>query len=128
MEQTPTTNRLRTVLRLNGEFSAISGLAGTIAAGPIADLFEVEQVWIIRSLGVALIGFAIGLFILASRPSNEVRVMSGVISAADIGWVLGTAGVIALGWISTTGALIMALIAVVVMGFALGQLRFRAAM
>ena len=119
---------LRTAFRLNGGFSALSGLLGTIAAGPIADLFEVEQVWLIRSLGVALIGFAVGLFILASRPDSEVRFMSGVISAADVSWVLGTVAVIGLGWLSTAGAIIMSVVAVVVLAFAVAQLLTRPAL
>ncbi len=119
---------LRNAFRLNGEFSGMTGLIATVAAGPVADLLGIDQVWLIRGLGISLLGFSALLFFLAGQRNSEVRVMAAPISLADLGWVAGTVAIVALGWLSTVGAIVMGVVALVVLGFAIAQLRARAAM
>ncbi len=117
--------RLRNLLRLNGEFSAITGLAAALAGGPVARLLGTDEVWLVRSIGVGLLGFAIGLFLLAGERTDLVRRLAGPISVADLLWVAGTAGVLALGLVSGTGAVILVAVAAVVLALGLAQLLAR---
>ncbi len=50
--------RLRNLLRSNGLFSTATGLVAAVAAGPVAELLEIDQVWVVRFLGVSLVVFA----------------------------------------------------------------------
>ncbi len=119
---------LRKVLLINTELSVTTGLIGLIFGGPVADALGVEQVWLIRLLGAGLLGFA-GIVFAVSRSSQPVlQRWSREISQADLGWVAGTVVVIALGWLSTTGAIIMGIVALAVLGLGLAQARFRSAM
>ena len=131
MTATPQSNAestLRKVLLANTEFSIATGLAGLIFGVPVADALGVDQVWLIRLLGAGLLGFA-GIVFLVSRSSPQVlQRWSREISVADIGWVIGTVVVVALGWLSTSGAIIMAVIGVLVLALGLAQHHFRTTM
>lgn len=122
---TTTTKRLRQALMFNAEFSAISGIAALVAGSPIANLLGIEQVWLIRLLGAGLLVFALSVFLVSRSDDKTLRAGSLEISLADLGWVIGTAVVIALGWLSTTGAIVMAAVAALVLGFGIAQLAFR---
>lgn len=113
---------LRTALRLNAGFSLLTGLIATIAAGWVADRLGIEQTWLVRTIGIGLLGFAAGLVFISGLSAPVVRTQALQISIADFGWVAATIVVIAAGWLSTTGAIVMALIAVVVADFGLLQL------
>jgi len=119
---------LRTVLRANAGFSTVTGLAGLILGGPIAEMFGVDQVWLIRLLGAGLLFFAAGVFMISRTDRPILDAWSAQVSIADLGWVAGTVLVVALGWLSTTGAVVMGVIAVAVLGLGLMQLRSRSAM
>jgi hypothetical protein len=116
---------LRKVLLANTELSVTTGLAGLIFAGPVAEALGVEQVWLIRMLGAGLLGFAVMVFLIARGPQPMLQRWSREISQADVGWVLGTIAVILLGWLSTSGAIIMAVIASAVLGLSIAQHLFR---
>lgn len=122
---TTSTTRLRRALMFNAEFSAISGIAALVAGSPIATLLGVEQVWLIRLLGAGLLVFALSVFLVSKGDNKLLRAGSLEISLADLGWMIGTALVIALGWLSTTGAIVMGAIAALVLGFGVAQLSFR---
>jgi len=117
--------KLRNVLRVNTELSLVTGIAGLAAGGPVANLLGVEQVWLIRLLGAGLLVFAVVVFIVAGSPTKTLRTWSAEISIADLGWVAGTALVIGLGWLSTRGAIVMAIIALIVLALSVAQLRAR---
>lgn len=116
---------LRKVLLANTEFSIATGLAGLIFGAPIAETLGVDQVWLIRLLGTGLLGFAGVVFLISRSPQPVLQQWSGEISHADFGWVIGTVVIIALGWLSRTGAIIMAVIAVAVLALGLAQHYFR---
>jgi hypothetical protein len=116
---------LRKVLLANTELSVTTGLAGLIFGGPVAEALGVDQVWLIRMLGAGLLGFAVMVFLIARSPQPMLQRWSREISQADVGWVLGTIAVILLGWLSTSGAIIMAVIASAVLGLGIAQHLFR---
>lgn len=117
---------LRNALRLNGEFSTITGLIALIGAAPLANLFDLRQTWLVALVGASLLVFAVSLFLIAGQRTMFVRSEAAVISAADLGWVLGTVGIIAAGWLSTEGEIVMAVLALPVLALAIVQLRARA--
>lgn len=117
--------RLRTVLRLNAGFSLATGLAGLVAGGPVADLLGVDQVWLVRLVGGGLVGFAAAVVAVASAGRPVLHRWSGAISAADFGWVVATVAVLTAGWLSTAGAVVMALIGLLVLDLGVGQLMAR---
>ena len=119
---------LRRLLRANAVFSAVTGLVATIDAGQVADGLGIGQGWLVRAMGVGLLGFALMLTVAARQSPAMLRRVTPVISAADFGWVLGTAMVIGFGWLSDEGSLAMALVAVVVLVFGVAQLRSARAM
>ncbi len=129
MTQTATTHSaestLRKVLLANAEFSILTGLAALLFGGPIADTLGVDQAWLIRLLGAGLLGFASIVFLVSRSTRPTLQRWSREISQGDFGWVLGTVVVIALGWLSTNGAIIMAVIAAAVLALGLAQHHFR---
>ncbi|MCP5028619.1 MAG: hypothetical protein GY929_20270 [Actinomycetia bacterium] len=118
-------SRLRLVLAANAVTSTVFGLIGAIAASPLADLLGVGPVWLVRLVSVGLILFGIDVA-LTARASTD-RLTSGALltSIADWSWVAATVIIIALGALSTTGAVIMGTIALGVADFAVLQLLFR---
>ena len=117
--------RLRFVLRLNIALSTLTGLVGLLFAGPVADVLGVDQVWLVRLLGGGLLAFALGVFIVAGSTTKTLRAWSLEISIADLGWVVGTAVVIGLGWLSTSGVIVMSVVAVMILGLSAAQFRAR---
>ncbi|MEE9414824.1 MAG: SRPBCC family protein [Acidimicrobiales bacterium] len=118
--------KLRNLMRLNSEFSIVTGLIGLIGAGRVAELFDVEQVWVIRLLAAGLIGFAGIVFAVSGMRTSRLRKWSQIVSLNDFGWVFGTVVVIALGQLSAAGALVMGTTGIVVLLFGAAQLRARA--
>jgi hypothetical protein len=118
-------SRLRTVLRLNGAFSLVTGLVGLAAAGPVADLLGVDASWPIRLVGGGLVPFAAAVAWIAGAPRSALHRWAGAVSAADLGWVAATVVVLAGGWLSTAGAVILGVIGLVVLDLGLGQLAAR---
>jgi len=120
--------KLRSVLVTNTALSVTTGLTGLLLGGPVADALGVDQVWLIRLLGAGLLGFAGVVFLVARSAQPVLQRWSRDISQADLGWVAGTIVAIALGWFSTSGALIMSTVALAVLVLGLAQYRFRSAM
>lgn len=110
---------------MNAAFSTITGFIGLVVGGPLADFLGVDQVWLVRLLGGGLVAYGIQLFLVAKARPAMLRLRSLDISLGDLAWVAGTAIVIAAGWLSTSGAILMGLLAVVVLDFGILQLRAR---
>jgi len=91
-------------------------------------MLGVGQVWLIRLLGAGLLVFAGGVLWVSQSPRPTLDTWSAQVSMADVGWVLGTIVVVALGWLSSTGAIAMGVIALAVLTLGLLQLRSRSAM
>lgn len=114
-------NKLRNLLRINAAFSTLTGAIALVAASPVADFLGVQQVWLIRLLGVALLGFAAAVLLTSRAQGRALDVGSQIISLNDFGWVLGTLVVLALGWLTTEGAVVMGLIGLLVLSLGIGQ-------
>ncbi len=127
-QRTTAESTLRKTLLINTELSAATGTAGLAFGGPVADMLGVDQVWLIRLLGAGLLAFAAAVFLVARSSRPTLARWSLEISLADIGWVLGTVAVIALGWLSTTGAIVMAIVGAAVGVLGTLQLTSRAKM
>jgi hypothetical protein len=118
-------SRLRNVLRLNAALSTITGLTAVVAGGPIGRLLGVEQIWAVRLIGAGLLAFAT-LVAAAAATRTRLLVRWGLlVSIADLTWVAATIAVVALGWFSGTGTLVMSVLALVVLDLAVAQLRGR---
>jgi len=117
--------RLRNALRMNTGFSLLTGLIALIASGAISDVLGVEQIWLVRLLGVGLVGFAAFVLWVASTRTTTLTPVSRMISFADFGWVAGTVALIAAGGLSTSRAIVTGLIAFVVLELGINQLRQR---
>ena len=107
---------LRTVLKANAAFSLLGGVVAVAAGAVVADLLDVN-VWLVRVIGAGLVIFAADVWWVARRPANQITTYARLVSAADASWVVGTVVVIALGLVSTAGAIVLAVVAAAVADF-----------
>lgn len=118
-------HHLRLVLRANAVSSALFGLVGLVGAGFWSERFGLEPVALTAAVAVGLVVFAIDVWWIARQPVARLRPLSLAVSAADLAWVAASVAVIAMGVLTTTGAVAAILVAVLVSDFALTQLWFR---
>jgi len=116
-------SRLRLVLKLNAATSAISAIAGIGAASYFADLLEVH-VGVVVGVSIGLLLFAGRVAAVASRAQRRLGQQGRLIAVGDIAWVVGTVVVIVADLVSTSGKVVLGLVAVGVLDFALAQLWF----
>jgi len=81
---------LRYSLRANAWFSGLSGLVFLFAAEPLATFLGLDTPWIIRLLGLGLLGYAFWLHLIVSRPTLDCREVWSAI-ALDGAWVISSA-------------------------------------
>ena len=120
--------RLRLPLRLNAAFSLVSGAALLVAGGPLGSLMDVDQVWLLRLIGVGVVLFGVDVWFVASRPTGHLVQHSAMVTAADFAWVAATVVVIALGLVNTAGAVLCVAVALAVDGFGTAQFFARRAL
>ena len=111
---------LRLALRGNATFSLFSGLVLVIFNGAIRDLMGIEPSWLLPAVGGGLALFALDLIRTAAGPRIDAR-KAWAIVLMDAGWVAGSAGLVALGILTSTGHWIVVGVALVVADFALLQ-------
>ena len=80
---------LRRVLGGNGLFSLSNGLISLVWANPLALTLGVPSSFVLRAIGLVLMGYAGFLFWLAFRPTPQWR-MALLASLLDGGWVVGS--------------------------------------
>ena len=121
-----TSKTARSFLGMNAGFSLVTGAALLLAAGTIAELIFAEgadwQTWTLRLLGLGLILFGLDLAFLANdRFVAKSKVLT--ITFMDLGWILGSIGLVALfgAHFSGSGTTIIVAVALCVAVFALGQ-------
>ncbi len=109
------------VLRANATTSGFGGLAAAIAPGPIDDVLGTGQEGWVRLIGIGLVAFA--ALVVATSRFDRAELAKAVpgISLGDGSWVIGTVVAIALGWFSTSGAVAMGLVGVMVGMFGVEQ-------
>lgn len=111
---------LRLALRGNGVFSLLSGTAFAVASTRISEVIGLEYPIILMAVGLGLIAFAGALFFNAARAEIS-RLEAAAAVVGDAAWVLGSGVVIALGVLTTTGNWAVAIVADVVLLFAILQ-------
>ena len=113
---------LRTALKANGSFSAFSGLALLLFSSSFAKWMNIDQPAILMTIGGALLLFA--GFVFYNALKNEINTgQVRFIIIQDWLWVIGSA--ILLAWrpfsISTLGNTLIAVVALIVLSFAITQ-------
>lgn len=111
---------LRMSLRSNAIFSAISGTVFVTAAGPLSRWIGLHQPALIGAIGVSLIVFAVSLIVASRREAmNLAEAWTAVL--LDTAWIIGSGIVILTGVLSTQGNWAVAVIADIVLVFAMLQ-------
>lgn len=113
---------LRRSLQVNAVFSLLSGLVLVFASGVVGRWLGVELPWLYISLGVALLLFAVGLFLNAGR--SEINLAQAKLaSVLDVLWVLSSVVVILIPGtgLTVSGKWLIGVVADVVALFALFQ-------
>lgn len=112
---------LRIVLGANATTSGLGGLIAAVAPGPLDEVLGTGQEGWVRLVGIGLVAFA-ALVVVTSRLDREqlVRLVPGI-SLGDGSWVVGTVIAIGLGWFSTSGAVVMGLVGLMVGVFGVEQ-------
>lgn len=112
---------LRARLRANAVFSVVSGVVAIVAADAITEWLGVDLAWLVRLLGLGLVGYG-GLLVAAARTRPaRLRTVGTLATLADVGWVVGTIVIGATGAVATSGAWLLGAVALVVAVFAVEQ-------
>jgi hypothetical protein len=111
---------LRTSLRANAAFSAVCGVGMLAAAGPSSVFLGVPEPRLVSLVGASLLGFSGLLLFLASRPRVHLPSALGIVGL-DLAWVIGSAWVLLASVLTVAGNWTVALVADVVLLFALLQ-------
>ncbi len=116
----PESMLLRRVLQANAMFSTISGIALVAAAGQLAALMGVGRSWILLAIGAVLLVFAVTLLVNSLRENiKENEVVQAIIS--DGVWVAASIVIAFMGFVSTAGIWMVAIVACLVLSFAILQ-------
>ena len=111
---------LRRSLQANGAFSVVTGLAMIVACKPVASLVGLSHPAILVAIGVSLLVFAVGLISNSRRADvNEQEARTAIIM--DFAWVALSVVVIAFGVLSSPGNWTVAVVADLVLIFAILQ-------
>ena len=99
----------------------------TCAVG-LADLVGAGAPLIYRAVGLSLIAFAVGIIFLV-RQQRPNPTIASLVSFADLGWVVGSVVLVAVGaqWFTMFGILAIASVALVVLAQLRGIRRVREA-
>jgi hypothetical protein len=111
---------LRRALQADGIVSALSGLLLVVVPGEVAALLGAGSPGLVAAVGASLVAF--GVFV-ARNGWREVpqRGAAAVTVALNVAWVVGSAVLIAAGPLSKTGNWAVALVADVVLVFAVAE-------
>lgn len=113
---------LKTALMLNAVFSLVTGIILVFSSGPIAQIFSVSQGRPFFFLGFGLILFASIVFNIGRQKQIE-PFQAYIISAQDLIWVLASILLLIFDpfQFSKAGNVIIAVVALIVLAFALMQ-------
>ena len=117
--------KLRNVLRGNGLFSGLSGLALALFSQEIGQWMGVVWVDVLLYIGLGLIIFSISLFLTASAKTISKRKVQSIIIQDGV-WVVGSAIILIfqLFDLSNIGYWLVADVAIIVGAFATLQWRY----
>jgi hypothetical protein len=108
---------LRNSLLGNAAFSILSGLSFAIAAASVSSLLGIEQIELVRSVGIGLLAFASFVAFVATRPVIDLSAALAIV-IGDLSWVVGTVPIVMLGVLSPSGVVAALAIADIVLVFA----------
>ncbi|MGH7600784.1 MAG: hypothetical protein ACREOI_30885 [bacterium] len=111
---------LRRTLQANAAFSALSGIIAIAGAKPLSLLLGVNVSLLLIGMGIALLAYAAVLFLNARRESIKLP-EAWLAVVLDAAWVIGSAILIFAGTLSTTGNWLVAIVADIVLLFAVLQ-------
>jgi hypothetical protein len=111
---------LRRALLGNACFSTLSGIAFLVASKPLAEFIGLAQPAVLIPVGLSLLVFAAGLLQNARRDTVN-RTEATIAVVLDFAWVVGTGVVVLAGVLNTAGNWTAAIIADVVLVFAVLQ-------
>jgi hypothetical protein len=111
---------LRRTLQANAAFSALSGIVAIAGAKPLSSLLGVNVSSLLIGMGMALLAYAAGLFLNARRENIKLQ-EAWLAVVLDAAWVVGSAILIFAGTLSTTGNWLVAIVADIVLLFAVLQ-------
>lgn len=121
------TTRLRTILRANVAVTSVSAVGLVAAAGTFADILDIPTL-AVRLIGAGILApFALGVAWSSRADAERLPTLARVIGYADVLWVVATVVVVALDTFSTTGAEFALVVAAMVGGFAVAEIRGAAA-
>jgi pimeloyl-ACP methyl ester carboxylesterase len=104
----------------NAIFSALSGVVITLSGGRIASFLGLHPLVSLWPVGLALVLFAAYVFV-AARKSDPDSGATQAIIISDVLWVFGSIALILFGPLSTRGNAAVAVVALVVLAFAVLQ-------
>jgi hypothetical protein len=113
--------RVRNTLRLNAFTSLLGGLAAAVPAGLTDRALGTHHSGWVRVVGLGLVLFAIDVATIAGARASRLLRWTPVIIAADIARVFASIATIVAGWYSTSGAIVVGALAVIVGSFAARQ-------
>jgi hypothetical protein len=93
---------LRRGMLADAIFSGTTGLVLAVAAGPLAELFELPAM-MVRIVGLGLLPFSATLLFLVSR-LDSMRQAVGVIVAGNLLWVVASVLLLFTGWVEPSAA------------------------
>ena len=116
--------KLRTVLKGNALFSLASGLSLLLFSKRLGAIMNVQNADVLHYIGIALLIFVALLLYNAFKSKINKTLIKSII-VQDWAWVLGSLVLLVLNpfQISTTGNILIALVALIVMSFAMLQQR-----
>ena len=118
MDSHDSTTFLRRSLQLDGVASGLTGVLLLVAAGPVSTLIGNAAPGIARLVGAGLVLYAAALLWNARR-ATIARGEVVVAVLLNVGWVIGSAVLIAFGPLTTLGNVAVAAVALAVLGFTL---------
>lgn len=111
---------LRSTLVINGISTVLCGLVLLAAPGTLAELLGLSAPTLLAVVGGGLVLYAAGLFWTARRhPIPDAAAWTAIV--LDLGWVIGSVAIIEVGILTRIGAGLVALVAAVVLAFAVLQ-------
>lgn len=111
----------RDLQRINAAFSVTTGVVMAATSNWLSRLVDLPRP-VVAVLGVGLIGWSALLVVLAVQPVRRLIPLSRLVAAGDATWVIGSAALIAIADPTALGALLVAVPAAVVAGFAVAGL------
>ena len=111
---------LRTVLKVDGTFSAVSGVLFVVGAGPLAAFLGLNATWPLLVIGISLLLYGADLWYFATREQlNPAWVKVSI--ALDVAWIVASWLILLAGWpeLTTAGKWAVAIVADAVMVMAI---------